>query len=127
MKAKNNLELFKNEILYNLEHGEYKSLYDVMYVIYVREGPAKAITYEKILDWFSDVPRETLYLNEYAYKFINEYFNKLKEYKEWMVKEPLNDIICLDVLIKIGVIPLRYATIPFNEFIHIIRLKESSK
>ena len=127
MKAKNNLELFKNEIIYNLEHGEYRSLYDVMYVIYVRECPAKAITYKNILDWFSDVPRETLYLSEYAYKFINEYFNKLKEYKEWMVKEPLNDIICLDVLIKIGVIPLRYATIPFNEFIHIIRLKESSK
>lgn len=127
MKAKNNLELFKNEIIYNLEHGEYKSLYDVMYVIYVREGPAKAITYKNILDWFSDVPRETLYLSEYAYKFINEYYNKLKEYKEWMVKEPLNVIICLDVLIKTGVIPLRYATMPFNEFIHIIQLKESSK
>ena len=70
MKAKNNLELFKNEIIYNLEHGEYKSLYDVMYVIYVREGPTKAITYENILDWFSDVPRETLYLSEFAYKFI---------------------------------------------------------
>lgn len=127
MKAKNNLELFKNEMIYNLNNGKCKSLYDAMVAIYVREGPAKVINYENLLDWFSDVPRETLYLSENAYKFINEYFNKLKEYKEWMVAEPLNNIICLDVLIKTGVIPSRYATIPFNEFIHIIRLKESNK
>lgn len=127
MKAKNNLELFKNEMIYNLNHGKCRSLYEAMVAIYVREVPAKVINYENLLDWFSDVPRGILYLSENAYKFINEYFNKLKEYKEWMVKEPLNNIICLDVLIKTGVIPSRYATIPFNEFIHIIRLKENKK
>lgn len=54
-------------------------------------------------------------------------FNKLKEYNERMVEEPLNNMICLDILIKIGVIPSRYATIPFNEFMYIIRLKEDKK
>lgn len=127
MKAKTNLELFKNEMIYNLNHGKYRSLYDAMVAIYVREGPAKVINYENLLDWFSDVPRETLYLSEFAYKFIKEYFNKLKEYKEWMVAETLNNIICLDALIKIGVIPSRYATMSFNEFVHIIQLKESNK
>ena len=118
MKEKTNLELFKNEMIYNLNHGKCRSLYDAMVAIYVRECPAKVINYENVLDWFSDVPRETLYLSEFAYKFIKEYFNKLKGYKEWMVAEPLNDIICLDVLIKIGVIPLRYATIPLmNSYI----------
>lgn len=71
MKAKNNLELFKNEMIYNLNHGKCRSLYDAMVAIYVREGPAKVINYENLLDWFADVPRETLYLGEYAYKFIN--------------------------------------------------------
>lgn len=128
MKAKKtNLELFKNEIIHTLNHGKCQSLYDAMGAVYVRECPDKAINYENLLDWFSDVPRETLYLSEYAYKFINGYFNELKEYKEWMIKDPLNNIICLNVLIKTGVIPSRYATMPFNEFIHIIRLKENKK
>ena len=127
MKAKNNLELFKSEIMYEFKHHPQKDLWDVMSDIYKRETGNKLCMYPEMLDWFSDVPSGTLYLGEYAYKFINEYFNELKEYKEWMVKEPLNDIICLNVLIKTGVIPLRYATIPFNEFIHIIRLKENKK
>lgn len=127
MKAKNNLELFKNEIMYEFKHNPQKDLWDILGDIYKRETNKKLCMYPEMLDWFSDVPRETLYLGEYAYKFINEYFNELKEYKEWMVTEPLNDIICLNVLIKTGIIPSRYATIPFNEFIHIIRLKESNK
>jgi hypothetical protein len=127
MKAKTNLELFKNEIMYEFKHHPQKDLWDIMSDIYHRETNKKLCIYPEMLDWYSDVPRETLYLSEYAYKFINEYFNKLKEYKEWMVAEPLNNIICLDVLIKIGVIPSRYATMPFNEFIHITRLKESNK
>ena len=127
MKAKTNLELFKNEMIYNLKHGTRKSLYDAMVSIYVRECPVKVINYENLLNWFSDEPRETLYLSEFAYKFIKEYFNKLKEYKIWMVKEPLNDIICLDVLIKIGVIPSRYSQTPLDEFMQIIRLKDEKK
>lgn len=127
MKAKNNLELFKNEIMCEFKHYPQKDLWDVMSDIYLRETDKKLCLYPEMLDWYADVPRETLYLSEFDYKFIKEYFNKLKEYKEWMVAENLNNIICLDVLIKIGVIPSRYATMPFNEFVHIIQLKESNK
>lgn len=126
MKAKTNLELFKNEIMYEFKHHP-RDLWDIMSDIYLRETDEKLCLFPEMLDWFADVPRETLYLGEFAYKFIKEYFNKLKEYKEWMVKESLNDIICLDILIETGIIPSRYATMPFNEFVHIIQLKESNK
>ena len=124
VKAKTNLELFKNEILYNLNHGKGITFYGAIVEVYERENKNKAITYEGVLDWCLDVPRETLYLSEFAYKFIKEYFSKLKAYKEWMVEEHLNEIICLDALIKIGAIPSKYGDMPFNEFIKIIRLKE---
>lgn len=127
MKAKTNLGLFKNEIMYEFKHHPARSLWDVMSDIYLRETDKKLCLFPKMLDWFADAPRETLYLSEFAYKFIKEYFNKLKDYKEFMVAEPLNDIICLDVLIKTGVIPSRYATMPFNEFVHIICLKKEDK
>lgn len=125
MKAKNNLDLFRNEIIYELTKGGY--IYDVMMNIYLRESGNETRCVEHMLKWYADVPRETLYLSEFAYKFIKEYFNKLKEYNEWMVKEPLNNIICLDVLIKTGVIPSRYFQMPLDEFMKIIRLKEKKK
>lgn len=131
MKAKTNLELFYNEIEWTIKHSDktaYYTLYRTLFDIYYREtGAEKTSSMFDMLKWYADVPRETLYLGEFAYKFIKEYFNKLKEYKEWMVKESLNDIICLDILIETGVIPSRYATMPFNEFVSIIRLKESNK
>lgn len=131
MKAKSNLELFYNEIEWEIKHSDktaYYALYRTLFDIYYREtGAEKTSSMFDMIKWYADVPRETLYLGEFAYKFIKEYFNKLKEYKEWMVKESLNDIICLDILIETGIIPSRYATMPFNEFVSIIRLKESNK
>lgn len=131
MKAKTNLEFFYNEIEWEIKHSDktaYYALYMALFDIYYREtGAEKTSSMFDMIKWYADVPRETLYLGEFAYKFIKEYFNKLKEYKEWMVKESLNDIICLDVLIETGVIPSRYATMPFNEFVSIIRLKETKK
>lgn len=128
MKAKNNLELFKNEIIYNLEHGEYRSLYDVMYVIYAREGPAKAITYKNILDWFSDVPRETLELDEYSYHLINESYSVLLE--EAIIdfnSKPIEWFTMFKTLIRMDIIPSRYSQMPLGEFMKIIRLKENKK
>lgn len=128
MKSKNNLELFKNEIIYNLEHGEYKSLYDVLYAIYVREGPAKVTTYKNILDWFADVPRETLELDEYSYHLINEYYSVLLE--EAIIdfdSKPLEWFIIFKTLIRMNIIPSRYSKMPLKEFIKIIRLKEDKK
>lgn len=128
MKAKNNLELFKNEIIYNLEHGEYRSLYDVLYAIYVREGPAKVTTYKNILDWFSDVPRETLELDEYSYHLINEYYSVLLE--EAIIdfdSKPIEWYIIFKTLIRLNIIPSRYSQMQLGEFMKIIRLKENKK
>lgn len=128
MKAKTNLELFKNEIIYNLEHGKYRSLYDVMYTIYVREGPAKVTTYKNILDWFSDVPRETLELDAYSYHLINEYYSVLLE--EAIIDVDSKQIewyLIFKTLIKMNIIPSRYSQMPLGNFMKIIRLKESNK
>lgn len=126
MKAKTNLEIHMNEIIFDVITKK-RDLDIEMFTIYQRETGKDPSDIRDIVEWFSDVPRETLYLSEFAYKFIKEYFNKLTEYKVWMVKEPLNDIICLDVLIKTGVIPSRYSQMPLDEFMQIIRLKESKK
>lgn len=120
---KTNLELHMNEIIFDVTTKK-RDLGVEMFMIYQREIGKNPGNIEDIVKWFSDVPRDTLYLSEFVYKFIKEYFTKLKEYKVWMVKEPLNDIICLDVLIKIGVIPARYSQIPLDEFMQIIRLRE---
>lgn len=123
---KTNLEQHMNEIIFDVITKK-RDLDVEMFTIYQRETGKNPDNIEDIVKWFSDVPRDTLYLSEFAYKFIKEYFTKLKEYKVWMVKEPLNDIICLDVLIKIGVIPSSYSQIPLDEFMQIIRLKEDKK
>lgn len=123
---KTNLEQHMNEIIFDVITKK-RDLDIEMFTIYQRETGKNPDNIEDIVKWFSDVPRETLYLSESAYKFIKEYFNTLKEYNVRMVKEPLNDIICLGVLIKIGVIPSRYSQTPLDEFMQIIRLKESRK
>lgn len=127
MKAKNNLELFKNEIIYNLEHGEYRSLYDILYAIYVREGPAKVTTYKNILDWFSDVPRETLELDEYSYHLINEYYSVLLEEAIIYDSKQIEWFIIFKTLIRLNIIPSRYSQMPLGDFMKIIRLKENKK
>lgn len=128
MKAKNNLELFKNEMIYNLNHGKCKSLYDAMIAIYVRECPAKVINYENLLDWFSDVPRETLELDEYSYHLINESYSVLLE--EAIIdfnSKPIEWFTMFKTLIRMDIIPSRYSQMPLKEFMKIIRLKENKK
>ena len=128
MKVKNNLELFKNEMIYNLNHGVCKSLYDAMIAIYVREGPDKVISYENLLDWFSDVPRETLELDKYSYHLINEYYSVLLE--KAIIdfnSKPIEWHIIFKTLIRMNIIPSRYSQMPLGEFMKIIRLKENKK
>ena len=128
MKAKNNLELFKNEMIYNLNHGKCKSLYDAMIAIYVRECPAKVINYENLLDWFSDVPRETLELDEYSYHLINESYSVLLEEAIIDFKsKPIEWFTMFKTLIRMDIIPSRYSQMPLKEFMKIIRLKENKK
>ena len=57
MKQKTNLELFKNEIIYEFKHHPQKDLWDVMGDIYLRETDKKLCLFPEMLDWFADVPR----------------------------------------------------------------------
>ena len=130
MKTKTNLELFYNEIEYTIKHSDktaYYALYRTLFDIYYREtGEGKESSIFDMIKWYADVPRETLELCAYYYNFIKEYF---KENSCTMRKydEPLDCYVALNVLLKLNVIPLRYAKMPFNEFVSIIRLKENKK
>lgn len=128
MKAKTNLELFKNEMKYVLEHDRAKSLYQSMVAIYVREGPSKPINYENLLDWFSDVPRETLKLETYSYHLINEYYSVLLEEAIIDVdSKPIEWYVMFKALIRLNIIPSRYSQMQLKDFMKIIRLKEDKK
>ena len=130
MKAKTNLELFYNEIEWTIKHSDktaYYALYRTLFDIYYREtGAEKTSSIFDMLKWYADVPRETLELYDYYYNFIKEYF---KEMSDTIRKcdEPLDQYVVLDVLLKLNVIPSKYAKMPFNEFVSIIRLKENNK
>lgn len=123
VKAKTNIELFKNEISYGLSHGKYDTLYKAMVCICKRETGKETIYYGELLDWFSDVPRETLWVSRPVYDWIIEY-SKLVQDKYWYSEGPLDDIFALQALINTGVIPKKYAKYQFKEFVEIIATKE---
>lgn len=128
MKAKTNLELFKNEIMYEFKHHPQKDLWDIMGDIYHRETGNKLCMYPEMLDWFSDVPRETLELDEYSYHLINEYYSVLLE--EAIIdfdSKPIEWYTMFKTLIRLNMIPSRYSQMPLGNFIKIIRLKEGKK
>lgn len=128
MKSKNNLELFKNEIMYEFNHNPQKDLWDIMGDIYHRETNNKLCMYPEMLDWFADVPRETLELEEYSYHLINEYYSVLLEEAIIVVdKKPIEWYTMFKTLIKMNIIPSRYSQMPLGEFMKIIRLKEKKK
>lgn len=127
MKAKNNLELFKNEILYEFRHHPQKDLWDVMSDIYKRETGNKLCMYPEMLDWYSDVPRETLELDGYSYHLINEYYSVLLEEAIIDVNsKTIEWYIIFKTLIRMNIIPSRYSQMPLGEFMKIIRLKKES-
>ena len=123
MKAKNNLELFKNEIMYEFKHNPERDLWDVMSDIYHRETGNKLCMYPEMLDWFADVPRETFEVTAEMYAFLKAYASSEFVSDE----EPLDFSVSSSILIDIGVIPKKYSKMPLKEFIKIIRLKESNK
>ena len=128
MKAKNNLELFKNEIMYEFKHHPQKDLWDVMGDIYLRETDQKLCLFPEMLDWFADVPRETLELDEYSYHLINEYYSVLLE--EAIIDFDSKQIewyTIFKTLIRLNIIPSRYSQMPLGKFMKIIRLKEKKK
>lgn len=128
MKAKTNLELFKNEIMYVFKHHPERDLWDVMSDIYKRETRIKLCMYPEMLDWFSDVPRETLELGGYSYHLINEYYSVLLEEAIIDVdSKPIEWYTMFKTLIRLNIIPSRYSQMPLNDFMKIIRLKEDKK
>lgn len=121
MKAKNNLELFKNEIMYEFKHHPQKDLWDVMSDIYKRETGNKLCVYPEMLDWFSDVPRETLELSKEIYDFLKAYND------EFMCEQySIDNYATLYILIAIGVIPKKYATYKVGDLMKIIKVKKES-
>ncbi len=128
MKEKTNLELFKNEIIYNMEQGKYDTLYVAMVDIYNRENCDGNINYADVLDWFSDVPRETLKLEAYSYYLINEYYSVLQEEAIIDVdSKPIEWYTMFKTLIRMHIIPSRYSQMQLKDFMKIIRLKEVKK
>lgn len=123
MKAKTNLELFKNEIMYEFKHHTGRDLWNVMGDIYLRETDKKLCLYPEMLDWFSDVPCETFEVTAEMYAFLKAYASS-----EFVSDEaPLDFSVSSSILIDIGVIPKKYSKMPLKEFIKIIRLKEDKK
>lgn len=128
MKAKTNLELFKNEIMYEFKHHPGRDLWDVMSDIYHRETGNKLCMYPEMLDWFSDVPRETLKLGTYSYHLINEYYSVLQEEAIIDVdSKPIEWYTMFKTLIRLNIIPSRYSQMQLKDFMKIIRLKEEKK
>ena len=121
MKAKTNLELFKNEIVYGLKHGRYDTLYVAMYDIYKRETGDGKISYDNVLDWFSDVPRETLELSKEIYDFLKAYNDEVmcEQYS-------IDNYAATHILIDIGIIPKKYATYKVGDLMKIIKVKKES-
>ena len=121
MKAKTNLELFKNEIIYGLKHGIYDTLYVAMYDIYKRETGVGKISYDNVLEWYLDVPRETLELSKEIYDFLKAYND------EFMLEQiSIDNYAAPCVLINIGIIPKKYATYKVGDFMKIIKVKKES-
>lgn len=121
MKAKNNLELFKNEIMYEFKHQPQKDLWDVMGDIYLRETDKKLCLYPEMLDWFSDVPRETLELSKEIYDFLKAYNDEVmcEQYS-------IDNYAATHILIDIGIVPKKYATYKVGDLMKIIKVKKES-
>lgn len=121
MKAKTNLELFKNEIMYEFEHHPQKDLWDILSDIYHRETGNKLCMYPEMLDWFADVPRETLELSKEMYDFLQAY------YDDFMCEEySIDNYVGPAILIDIGIIPKKYASYKADDFMKIIKVKKES-
>lgn len=121
MKAKNNLELFKNEIMYEFKHHPQKDLWDILGDIYNRETNNKLCMYPEMLDWYADVPRETLELSKEIYDFLKAYNDEVmcEQYS-------IDNYAPTHILIDIGIIPKKYATYKVGDLMKIIKVKKES-
>lgn len=117
-KSKTNLELFKSEILYKLRNRNTLTLYGAMVEIYDRETN-KEITYKNVLDWFSDVPRETLEVSKDIYDFIIAYEKSVAN-----DSLPIENYASTAVLMDIGVIPKAYSKYKIEDLIKVLKVED---
>lgn len=127
MKAKTNLELYMNEIIFDVTTKK-RDLDIEMFTIYHRETGKNPDNIKDIVKWFSDVPRETLELGVYSYHLINEYYSVLLEEAIIDVdSKPIEWYTMFKTLIRLNIIPSRYSQMQLKDFMKIIRLKEDKK
>lgn len=127
MKAKTNLEAHMNEIIFDVITKK-RDLDIEMFTIYHRETGKDPCDIRDIVEWFSDVPRETLELEAHSYHLINEYYSVLSE--EAIIdadSKPIEWYTVFNALIRLNIIPSRYSQMPLKDFMKIIRLKEDNK
>lgn len=127
MKAKTNLELHMNEIIFDVISKK-RDLDIEMYTIYRRETGKDPNKIRDVVEWFADVPRETLELGGYSYHLINEYYSVLLEEAIIDVdSKPIEWFTMFKTLIRLNIIPSRYSQMQLKDFMKIIRLKEDKK
>lgn len=127
MKAKTNLELHMNEIIFDVISKK-RDLDIEMYMIYHRETGKDTNKISDVVEWFADVPRETLELGGYSYHLINEYYSVLQEEAIIDVdSKPIEWYTMFKTLIRLNIIPSRYSQMQLKDFMKIIRLKEDKK
>lgn len=120
MKAKTNLEVHMNEIIFDVITKK-RDLDIEMYTIYRRETGKDPNNISNVVKWYADVPRETLELSKEIYDFLKAYND------EFMCEQySIDNYAGPCILINIGIIPKKYATYKVGDFMKIIKVKKES-
>lgn len=120
MKAKTNLELHMNEIIFDVITKK-RDLDIEMYTIYRRETGKDPNNIENVVKWFADVPRETLELSKEMYDFLQAYYDSFMDEEYY-----IDNYVGPAILIDIGIIPKKYASYKVGDFMKIINVKKES-
>lgn len=120
MKAKTNLELYMNEIIFDVITKK-RDLDIEMYTIYRRETGKDPNKIGDVIEWFANVPRETLELSKEIYDFLKAYNDKFM-----CEQHSIDNYAATSVLIDIGIIPNKYANYKVSDLFKIIKVKKES-
>ena len=120
MKAKTNLELYMNEIIFDVITKK-RDLDIEMYTIYRRETGKDPNKIGDVIEWFANVPRETLELSKEIYDFLKAYNDKFM-----CEQHSIDNYAATSVLIDIGIIPNKYAKYKVSDLFKIIKVKKES-
>ena len=120
MKAKTNLELYMNEIIFDVITKK-RDLDIEMYTIYRRETGKDPNKIGDVIEWFANVPRETLELSKEIYDFLKAYNDKFM-----CEQHSIDNYAATSVLIDICIIPNKYANYKVSDLFKIIKVKKES-